>query len=78
MEKKFEVSEHNFAEGKAVHYLYSVVQCAKLCFTIKNFEKWREVMVLNFSNFVLKKHGKWFFKCVGTLADMWYLQRSHR
>jgi len=39
MEKKSEVSEQNFAEGKAVHYLCSVMQCTKLSFMIKNFEK---------------------------------------
>jgi len=39
MEKKFEVPEQNFTEGKAVHYLCSVMQCAKLSFMIKNLEK---------------------------------------
>jgi len=61
MEKKFEVSEQNFTEGKAVHYLYSVMQYAKLSLMIKSFKKWREVMVLNFFNLVLKKYGKLFF-----------------
>jgi len=65
MEKKSQVSEWNFTEGKALHYLCIVVQCAKLSFMIKNFEKWREVMVLNFSNLVLKKYGKWFLKMRG-------------
>jgi len=36
MKKKFEASEQNFAEGKAVHYLYSVMKCGKLSFRIKN------------------------------------------
>jgi len=58
MEKKFEVPEQNFTEGKAVHYLCSVMQCAKLSFMIKNLEKWREVMVLNFFNLVLKRYWK--------------------
>jgi len=39
MEKKFEVSEQNFTEGKAVHYLYSVMQYAKLSLMIKSFKK---------------------------------------
>jgi len=39
MEKKSEVSVHNFTEDKAVHYLCSVMQCIKLSFMIKNFEK---------------------------------------
>jgi len=30
MEKKSQVSEQNFTEGKALHYLCSVVQCVKL------------------------------------------------
>jgi len=38
MEKKFEVSEKNCTEVKAV-YLCSVVQCAKFSFMVKNFEK---------------------------------------
>ena len=61
MEKKSEVPAQNFTKGKAIHYLCSVEQCVKLSFTIKNFEKWREVMVLNFLNLVLKKYGKGFF-----------------
>jgi len=39
MEKKSQVSEQNFAEGKALHYSCSVVQCVKLSFVIKIFEK---------------------------------------
>jgi len=39
MEKKSEVSEHNFTEGKAINYLCSIEQCVKLSFVIKNFEK---------------------------------------
>ena len=58
MEKKSQVSEQNFTEGRALHYLCSVVQCVKLSFMIKNFDKWREVMVLNFLNLVLKRYGK--------------------
>jgi len=58
MEKKSEVSEHNFTEGKAINYLCSIEQCVKLSFMIKNFEKWREVMVLNFYNLVLKRCWK--------------------
>ena len=42
MENKSEVSEQNFAKGKAVHYLW------KLSFMIKNSKMWREVTVLNF------------------------------
>jgi len=58
MEKKSQVSERNFTEGKAIRYLCNVLQCVKLSFMVKNFEKWREVMVLNFSNFVLKRYWK--------------------
>jgi len=58
MEKKSQVSEQNFAEGKALYYLCSVVQCVKLSFMIKNFEKGTVVMVLNFFDLVLKKYGK--------------------
>ena len=58
MEKNLEVSEHNFTEGKAIHYLCSIEQCVKLCFMIKNSEKWREVIVLNFFNLVLKRYWK--------------------
>jgi len=39
MEKKSQVSEQNFTEGKALHYLCSVVQCVKFSFMIKKFEK---------------------------------------
>jgi len=39
MEKKSEVFQQNFTEGKALHYLCSVVQSVKLNFMIKNFEK---------------------------------------
>jgi len=39
MEKKSEISEQNFTEGEVLHYLCSVVQCAKLSFMIKKFEK---------------------------------------
>jgi len=58
MEKKSQVSQQNFTEGRALHYLCSVVQSVKLGFMIKNLEKWREVMVLNFLNLVLK----WYWK----------------
>jgi len=30
MENKSQVSEQNFTEGKALHYLCSVMQCVKL------------------------------------------------
>jgi len=56
MEKKSQVSQLNFTEGKALHYLCSIVQSVKLGFMIKNFEKLREVMVLNFLNLVLKRY----------------------
>jgi len=39
MEKKYKVSEQNFAEGKAIHYLCSIEHCVKLSFMIKNFVK---------------------------------------
>ena len=39
MEKKSKVSENNFTEGRAIHYLCSIEQCVKLCFMIKNSEK---------------------------------------
>jgi len=58
MEKKSHVSEQNFTEGKALHYLCSVVHCVKLSFMIKNFENWREVVVLNFLNLLLKRYWK--------------------
>jgi len=61
MEKKSEISEQNFTEGKVLHYLCSVMLCLKLSFMIKKFEKRKEVMVLTFLNLVLKKYGKWFF-----------------
>jgi len=34
MEKKSEVSEQNFTEGKPIHYLRSVLQCVELSFTV--------------------------------------------
>ena len=47
------------------------MQRVKLSFMIKNFEKLREIMVLNFLNIVLKKYWKSMendvCKCVGTL-----------
>jgi len=52
MEKKSQVSEQNFSEGKAL------MQCVKLSFMIKNFEKLREVIVFNFFNLVLKRYWK--------------------
>ena len=55
MEKKFEVSEQNFTEGEAVHYLCSVMQSAKSSFMTNNFNKLK-VMVLNFFNLVLKRY----------------------
>ena len=73
--KKSEVCEQNFTERKAIHYLYRVEQCAKLSFMIKNFQKWRGVMVLNFFNVVLKMYGKWFLKMCGNPGtDFWLLQ----
>jgi len=39
MEKKSETAEQNFTEGKALHYLCSVMQCVNLRLMIKNFEK---------------------------------------
>jgi len=38
MEKKSEVSQQNYAEGKAIHYFCSVMQCVKFNFMIKNYE----------------------------------------
>jgi len=35
-------------------HLRSVMQCVKLNYMIKNFKKWREVMVFNFFNLLLK------------------------
>jgi len=37
--KKFDVSEQNFTEGKAAIHLSSVMQCAKLRVMIRNFNK---------------------------------------
>jgi len=42
----------------ALQYVCSVMQCVKLSFLIKYLEKWREVMVLNFFNLVLKRYWK--------------------
>ena len=53
-----EESEQNFTEGEALHFLCSVMQCVKLSFMIKDFEKWRKVMVLHFLNLVLKRYWK--------------------
>jgi len=39
MEKKPEVPKQNFSEGETLRYLCSVVQCVKLSFMNKNFEK---------------------------------------
>jgi len=68
MEEKSEVSEHTFTEGKALLIIYAM---CTIKFMIKIFEKWREVMVLNLSNLVLKRYWKSmknnFKKCVGTL-----------
>jgi len=58
MEKKSEVSEQHFTESKAIQFLCSVQQRVKLSFMINNFEKWREVMVLNLLNLVLKRYWK--------------------
>jgi len=54
MEKKSQVFEQNFTKSKALHYLCNVTQCVKLSFMIKNFDKCREAVVLNFLNLVLK------------------------
>jgi len=71
MDKKSEASEQIFIEGKELKYLCSVMGYAKLSFIIKKLGKWREVMVLNFFNLVLKRYWKSmendFWKCVGTL-----------
>jgi len=63
MQAKSQVSQQNFTEGKTLPYLCSVIQCVKLSFMIWNFQNWREVIVLNIVNLVLKKCGKWFSKC---------------
>ena len=60
-----EVSEQNFSEGKALHYLSSVMQCVKLSFLIKSSGNWREVVVLNFLIEVLKQYGNFFLKMCG-------------
>ena len=55
------------------------MQCIKLSFMIKNFEKWREVMGLNIINLVLKRYWKSMkneFKCVGTLSKKKYIQSA--
>jgi len=57
------------------------MQCVKLSFMIEDFEKWREVMALNFLNLVLQRYWKSleneFEKCVGTLIlDTFSTQRS--
>jgi len=56
MEKESKVSEQNFTEGKALHYLCSVMQCVKSSFMIKNFEKRREVMLLYFLKLILERY----------------------
>ena len=44
---------------KAKHSIdYAVLKFVKLSYRIKNFEKWREVMVMNFFELVLKRFGK--------------------
>jgi len=65
IEKQSEVPEQNFTESKALHCLCSVVQYAKLSFMVKNFEKRREVMVLNFFNLALQMYGKFVSKTCG-------------
>jgi len=74
MEKKSEVSGQNFTESKAIHYLFSVDQCVKLSFMIKNFEKWREVMGLNFLNLVLKRYWKRRKKIFLNVWEPWIMQ----
>ena len=76
MEKKFEVSEQNFTEGKALHYLCSVMQCVKLSFMIKNFIKWREVMVLNCLNLVLKRYWKSMENNFFYVWEPWFMDLS--
>ena len=75
--KEIEAFEQNLTEGKALHYLCSVMQCAKLSSMIKKFERWREAMVFNFFKLVSKRYWKSmendFWKCVGTLC----LLRGH-
>jgi len=78
MEKKSETHEQNFTEGKAIHYLCSGMQCVKLSFMIKNFEKWREVMVLKFFNLVLKRYWKsmennFFKRCGNPVPQSCYI-----
>jgi len=42
------------------------LQCVKLSFMIKNFEKWKVIELVEFSvEKVLNKHGKWFPKTCG-------------
>jgi len=57
MEEKFEVSEQNFTEAKQLIIYPVLCKCAKLSFIIKNFKKWK-VMVLNFFNLVLQRYEK--------------------
>jgi len=71
MEKKFDVSEQNFTEGKALHYSCSVMQCAKLSLMIKNLAwsrkfipklfVWHSSRDIVFWQFRLKKNNPIFF-----------------
>ena len=57
---------------QSISFLCSVLQCVKLSFMIKNFEKCREAVVLNFLNLVLKKYGKWFLKMHGNPGSLYF------
>jgi len=63
---------------KAKH-LCSVMQCVKLSFMIRNFEKLIKGMVLNFLNLVLNKYGKGSLKMCGNPVlcvaqnTIWYM-----
>jgi len=61
MEKKSEVLEHNFTEGKALHYLCSAIQCAKLSFMIKSCKKMKRSDGIEFFKFRIEKVRKMFF-----------------
>jgi len=58
MEKNFEVSEQNFTEGKAVHFLRSVMQYAKLSYMIKNFKKMKRSNGIVLFEFSIEKVQK--------------------
>jgi len=66
MEKKSQLSEQNFTEGKAfILFMHCCAMC-KLSCTIEEYWKMKRSNAIELLKFsiekVLKKYGKWFFK----------------